>query len=502
MKIKHVIGMVIFLLLNMAFINTKPSAKASEVFIDPAETDLETYSTYSPRTTMIETDRHFENYYEAPVYNYLVKNADGTLTNVDCRAYINVITSDSKGKTLWKKTVPIEFGSFGGFYSGEKYNFIVFSGITNNPNKEVFRIVKYNKKFKRLGSVSIKAEEADTQYATRSGCARFAESGDTLVLHTSRQMFNGHQANLTITINSKKMKVTSIDKAEFQYVSHSFDQFVLFDQYDGKSFPVYLDLGDGFPRAVVLHQATPEKLNLPFMEFIDGHGTILYEIPGEIGYNYTGVQVVGFQASTTNYLTVIYKDKSFILYVTPKNFTGDTKSKKIVLAKNVSADAQYFNILSNGDNTFTVAWHEITNTKSSLGYYDWHVAQVIDGEGNLVGKQKRYEDAYDFYTEFLDVSALPDVDLLAKLPPAKEEKELITVTYYTQLDNAYKSLIYYAKETVEKGSKLKGPKTPTKKGYTFVGWYDDPNPSYAKKWDFKKDKVTESTILVARFKKK
>lgn len=208
---------------------------------------------------------------------------------------------------------------------------------------------------------------------------------------------------------------------------------------------------------------------------------------------------MGFQASTTNYLTVIYKDKSLILYITPKNFTQETKSKEIVLAKNVLAD--YFNILSNGDNTFTVNWHETTNTKSSLDYYDWHVAQVIDGEGNLKGKQKRYADTYDFYTEFFGVSGLPDAEPIAKLEPAKEEKELYNVVYYTQLDNAYKSLIYYAGDTVEKGSKLKEPKAPTKKGYTFVGWYDDPNPDYAKKWNFKKNKVTDNLILVARFKK-
>lgn len=502
MKTTRILCIGIMLLLNIAFIPAMQSAEASRNVIDSEKTDFETYSTFSPRSTTIETDREFDRYYEDSVLNYLVKNADGTITNVDCRGEIKVITSDNKGKTLWKKTVPHEFGTFGGFFSGEKYNFIVFGSSTNpekNPDGEVLRIVKYNKKFKKLGSVSISAKDADAQSAIWSGCARFAENGDTLVLHTARKKFNGHQANLTITINTDKMKVTSIDKAEFQYVSHSFDQFVIFDQYDNKFFPVYLDLGDGYPRAVVLHQATPEELDLPFMEYIDGHGTILYDIPGEIGDNYTGVQIVGFQASTSNYLTVIYKDKSLILYVTPKDFTQETKSKEIVLAKNVLA--AYFNILSNGDNTFTVAWHETTNTKSSLGYYDWHVAQLIDGEGNLKGKQKRYEDAYDFYAEFLGVSALPDAELIAKLPPAEEEKEYCTVVYYTQLDNKYKSLINYTGATVEKGSKLKAPKEPKKKGYTFVGWYDDPNPKYAKKWDFKKDKVTENMILVARFKK-
>lgn len=267
MKSNRLIGMVILLLLNMTLIYAIPAAKASSITPGSAKTNLETYSAFSPRSTTIETDRHFVSYYEDIVENYLVKNDDGTLTNVDCRATLNVITSDSSGKTLWKKTVPLELDYFGGFYSGEKYNFIVFGTSTSddNRNAEIIRIVKYNKKFKRLGSVSITADDADTQVAFRAGCARFAESKNTLILHTSRKKFNGHQANLTITINSDKMEVTSIDKADFQYVSHSFDQFVLFDQYDNKYFPVYLDLGDGSPRAVVIHQSTPEELELPFM---------------------------------------------------------------------------------------------------------------------------------------------------------------------------------------------------------------------------------------------
>jgi len=83
-----------------------------------------------------------------------------------------------------------------------------------------------------------------------------------------------------------------------------------------------------------------------------------------------------------------------------------------------------------------------------------------------------------------------------------KQPEIYTVTYYIRADNANKSLINYTYVEVKEGSKIKAPKAPTKKGYTFTGWYDDPNPKIAKKWNFKTDKVTSDTWLVARFKKK
>lgn len=72
------------------------------------------------------------------------------------------------------------------------------------------------------------------------------------------------------------------------------------------------------------------------------------------------------------------------------------------------------------------------------------------------------------------------------------------VTYYTEMDNIYKSLVFYSSTTAVKGNIIKAPKTPTKKGYTFIGWYDKNNN---KKWDFKTNRVSGSIILVAKFKK-
>lgn len=73
-----------------------------------------------------------------------------------------------------------------------------------------------------------------------------------------------------------------------------------------------------------------------------------------------------------------------------------------------------------------------------------------------------------------------------------------SIVYYLQADNAYKSLINYTSADAKEGSKLKAPKTPTKKGYTFVGWYEQDS---GKKWNFKTGKVKDDTLLVAHFRK-
>lgn len=75
------------------------------------------------------------------------------------------------------------------------------------------------------------------------------------------------------------------------------------------------------------------------------------------------------------------------------------------------------------------------------------------------------------------------------LEPKNEEKEY-TVKFDAKNGKKVKEV------TVKKDGKLKKPKNPTKKGYTFVEWQLD-----EKKYDFNK-KVKKDLTLVAKWKKK
>ena len=52
-------------------------------------------------------------------------------------------------------------------------------------------------------------------------------------------------------------------------------------------------------------------------------------------------------------------------------------------------------------------------------------------------------------------------------------------------------------QVIENGKKLQCPKTPSKDGCVFDGWYSD--YAYSKKWDFENDTVSDSMTLVAKW---
>ncbi len=72
-------------------------------------------------------------------------------------------------------------------------------------------------------------------------------SGDYLLIRTCREMYNGHQTNLTIQLNMETMQ------ASFNvpgYASHSLNQFIKVDK-DNKIASV--DVGDFYSRGLILN---------------------------------------------------------------------------------------------------------------------------------------------------------------------------------------------------------------------------------------------------------
>ena len=95
--------------------------------------------------------------WSSPVNSYIMQNADGTLNRVE---YLNnkviVETYSSTGKFRKKRSIKMELPIFGGFYSGKKYNFVVFGqkNLKENNKKEVVRVVKYSKNWPPFSAIS------------------------------------------------------------------------------------------------------------------------------------------------------------------------------------------------------------------------------------------------------------------------------------------------------------------------------------------------------------
>lgn len=286
--------------------------------------------------------------------------------------------------------VTMELPLFGGFYAGKDSYFCVFGqeNLEESNDKEVIRVVKYDKKWNRLSSVSLYG--ANTTIPFRAGNCRMIELDGMLYIHTSHQMFKSedglnHQANLTLMIDIMDMKLTVTHG--FTYVSHSFNQFI---QNDGESI-YYLDHGDAYPRSIRLSKSNR----------YEAKSEDILEIFGEIGNNSTGVSIGGLECSLDTCITV---GNSIVQDV--KHDTDDIRNIYVTATKKDSMEADnntIFRWLTSyrksddmspstpqlvkiNDNLFLVLWNLLSEEdeiyKKPIGKFCY---AFIDSNGNLTG---------------------------------------------------------------------------------------------------------------------
>lgn len=337
----------------------------------------------------------FNNYivWSDVVGSYLVQNSDKTLTRVENRnGSVLVETYSSTGATRKStKYVASELSIFGGFYSGKDYNYLVFG--QENPNdsstREVMRVVKYSKAWKRISSVSIKG--ANTYIPFDAGSLRMTETGGKLYIHTCHEMFMSgdglhHQANMTYVIDEKTMKVKDsyydVMNLSYGYVSHSFNQFI---QTDG-TYVYRVDHGDAYPRAISL---TRFKVN-------DSMTNVDYVLPvsfenGQLGDNATGASVGGFELSSEScviaFNSVNYKSASASPYGTRNIYVASTNKdlsgKKVVKLTNYTDSSKVEvstpQLVKIGSDRFMIMWEEYHGKTNKV----YTRIATINGRGTL-----------------------------------------------------------------------------------------------------------------------
>lgn len=315
---------------------------------------------------------------------------------------ISVDAYDISFKRISSKNVVFEGEAFGAFYSGKYYNYIVFgnANIEENDNKEVIRVVKYDKDFNRIDAVSVK--DCFTTSPFGFGSSDIAEYGDTLVLHTCRIRYltsDGlrHQSQLTVIIDTQDMNVVNYDslgKYQKNHVSHSFNQFV---RFDGDTH-VLIDHGDAYPRSVVLNKYVSRSGSYETLNLLD--------IPGKSGDNYTGVSLGGLEVTGSSYIAAVNSvnftgnnkdtERDLIILSVPKNNLKKDAVQVIKLAdyagKNKCASMPY--LVKAGENEIIVLWQEFDNKIiNSYGYKYEEMKSAsgvkwakLDSEGNLKGE--------------------------------------------------------------------------------------------------------------------
>lgn len=374
--------------------NYEPPKSQTDNGMDITYIPTESFSKTTDMTATISTAR-----WSNVIENYIVNDNDGTFYSLYKKSpnsnYIYADIYDSKTYELLNtQKVETELDLFGGFYSGEKYNYIVFgqNNTEENDEKEIIRIVKYDKQFNRIDDCSIKGEESFTTKPFDAGTVRMAENGNELTIHTSRERYTtddglNHQSQLTIILDTDTMKTKNyLGRFQKNHVSHSFNQFA---QYDGDKL-ILVDHGDAYPRSIVLNKESGSE----FTE-VD-----LFKIPGAIGANCTGVTIGGFEISDTNYLVAINSiDHNKVTEYTSYEMIGlDLDERDIILLtcdKNTNSVKQikftdYINnnmlgstpyLVKIDDNRFMLMWEEfIYNNKNAESNGMKYVE--IDGNGN------------------------------------------------------------------------------------------------------------------------
>ena len=331
-----------------------------------------------------------------PMKSYLAAQDDGSLMRVQYGSKIGgllVEYYDKDYNLTDTKIVDEELPVFGGFYA-TKDNYYVITGQINKDEDndlEVYRITKYDKKWNKIKSTGLK--NCNTTYPFDAGSCRMDVSGKYMIIRTCHEMYNGHQANVTIQLDIDKMEITdsytSVADNNYGYVSHSFNQFVKIE--DGHI--VALDHGDAYPRAFAILKYKTDINSGTF--FSTSNGSLCTLIPvmtfeGESGDNTTGASAGGFEISDDHYLVAantVIQDSTFSSHKTRNVF---------VTAVDKSTSDVKINYLTNYDEgeetTTTPQMVKISGTRFMVLWTkgDQVYTAIVDNNGQKVGEIQHF----------------------------------------------------------------------------------------------------------------
>jgi hypothetical protein len=403
------------------------------------------------------------------VNKYIFEGSNGEISYLEVgdgdSPKITIRTVDKNAAVVSEKVLDFELPRFGGFYSGQNFNFLAFGqkNEEENDRKEVVRIVKYDKSFNRLGSVSVNGrlgefgnvssteETSSTIYVPFDFApGRMSENGSTLILSFGRTMYdNGddvhHQRNCSIFVDTADM---SIRNEIIPYVSHSLDNFIAFDG----DLPVFLQLGDAYPRGLMLYKA---KASDHFFKILpDGRESQVwvsdwgsyYDFDGDVdkslvlarpSYGYdemviqsigdsgsvfqnTGVSIGGFETTQNYFLTVVASvnypanvdnknQREIKALLVPRNFSAGSEAKSVSLSQYIGTNlASSSPRLARLDSDrFAVIWAEFEKDET---YPRGYVMKRINGNGDILGETEIFKTEEEAYNSLYGITPKIRID--------------------------------------------------------------------------------------------
>ena len=303
-------------------------------------------------------------------------------------------------------TLDMELDTWGGFYSGTDGYYIVEgqSNAEEDDNKEVIRVIRYNRDWERTGAASIKSNTSlfggEVGYPFSSGSCSMCEYGGKLYLATGHRGYvdesvgQGHQGLLLVEVDKSSM-TGSIVKCDLwhsfaQHIAAGSDGVYIYEQSEGSrctriskydpstgktSGPVnVLEYGGSHTSAwAIACYATVDGMALS-------------------SDNALGVGTSIEQSQYDNYSSSM--PYNIYLTVTPKNnFTSEgTQLKWLTSYTGGGKRFDGVSITKLNDNRFLVAWGEYgeradeEDANDPLSSYKLHYL-FVDGMGNVIGSE-------------------------------------------------------------------------------------------------------------------
>lgn len=284
--------------------------------------------------------------FSSTVCSYLYENEKGGFTRVEYAADgfqspdgasspLIVEEYDSNLSWLGSWELPMGLPIWGGFYSGEQYNYIITG--QENPEEDnsltVIQVDIYRKDWSLEDTCQASCLHGVVLTSPfSSGSLRCTEHKGVLYINTSRLRYTSmdglrHQSNLLLRVEPQGA-AGGIAASEAGPVSRSLNQFILVDSSGGL---LTLDQGDGYPRALLLQRfALGERENFATLQ---EQGKIV-SFPGEASDSTTGCAVGGF-AETENGYVCAYTDNGLGTDARPRQLYLGFASKDGLLSSSV-----------------------------------------------------------------------------------------------------------------------------------------------------------------------
>ena len=340
----------------------------------------------------------YEGNWASTVSSYLYRNVDGTYNRVEHKGkylYSETYTASFKYKS--RKKIKLELPAWGGVYIADD-NYFVLLGKNNTKKKKnmtEFRIIKYDKNWKKLGSKDIM--NVNTAIPFDAGSCRFEEMDGELYVRTCHKMYNGHQACVMMRIRMSDLEVlacqSNVANSRYGYISHSFNQFL--EMKNGKIYAC--DHGDAYNRAITM---------MRFDEKIEGNNFFgnqnkvtvgnAFEFYGETGNNYTGATLGGFAVSDTHCISVGTSTKQ-----TKAGVKKEVQNVYVAAMRDTGGFTEeyykYYKIIKGtplGEGKAEFTWITKYSANGKRTVENTKLVDVMDGRYLLIWEES-YDDSYD-----------------------------------------------------------------------------------------------------------